>query len=192
MELLELIFKKTSKTRVSVSSMLLVDYSSCWQNNIFAPLCPLNFIQLSGLDVLVENTTRCRGFSVALDLVNRLPCSRKKPAIQDEVALFTLSLNTCCSINKLRCIGCFSFHIRMKNHQQLNNIWGFADVVCVWSGWFGWRETVLSLLFCECSDWVFPTGSPSFILQQLLREKRADVDCKRRKLFFLRWFYKVR
>lgn len=117
------IIRKLQKPGPRVSSELLVYWLIIYYENSI-------YIQLSGLDVLVKNNC-VRDFSVAPDSVNWLSCSSNKPAIQDEVALFTLSLNTCCSINKLRCIGCFSIHIRMKNPRRLKNVSGVADVVCV-------------------------------------------------------------
>lgn len=124
------IIRKLQKPGPLVSSELLVYWLIIYYENSI-------YIQLSGLDVLVKNNC-VRDFSVAPDSVNWLSCSSNKPAIQDEVALFTLSLNTCCSINKLRCIGCFSIHIRMKNPRRLKNVSGVADVVCVcWVGGLG-------------------------------------------------------
>lgn len=55
-------------------------------------------------------------------LVTQLAHWGKKPVFS--LALFTLSLNTCCPINKLHCIGCFSFHMQ-------NKIPPAADGVCV-------------------------------------------------------------
>lgn len=122
------------------------------KNDVFAPLCPLNFTQISGLDV----------WTCLWSSVNRL-CSRKKPAIQDEVALFTLSLNTCCSINKMRCISCFSFQIWTKNRQQSNSCWGLADVVFVMklggSGGGRWG-------CCHCFVKAAAECFPSFSLQR--------------------------
>lgn len=76
---------------------------------------------------------------------------------EGELALFTLSLNNCCSINKLHCIGSFSCQ-RERRIQQLNS--------CLWS-------CRCSFLSCKMEIWA-ESGAVVVLgrVTELLKTKR--------------------
>lgn len=84
---------------------------------------------------------------------------------QFKVALLTLSLNTCCPINKLHCIGCSLFQIqtttRVEKKKKISISWTVAEDLLMRFVSLNAVVTGLLLLSCRRRNRLFPRGLSS-------------------------------